>query len=141
VALSQEIALAASDLRVVLGQLVRRLRTENTLPISHGATLARLEREGPRTTSALAAAERMRPQSMSQVLAELGTAWLVGRAPDPSDGRQVLIELTDRGRAILAEDRARRDGWLAGAIETKLTPDEQATLLQAVSILRRIAES
>ena len=62
--------------------------------------LARLEREGPATTSALAAAERVRPQSMAQTLAELGAAGLVGAdGRIRTDGRQILIELTERGRA------------------------------------------
>jgi hypothetical protein len=59
---------AASELRIVIGQLVRRLRAEHRFPISHASVLARLDREGPRTTSALAAAERVRPQSMAQTL-------------------------------------------------------------------------
>ncbi len=132
---------SASELRIVLGQLVRRLRAENTFPVSQGMVLARLEREGPATTSALAAAELVRPQSMAQTLAELGAAGLVARRPDPEDGRQILIELTDQGGAILAEDRARREGWLATVIEADLTPDEQQVLLEAIEILRRLAES
>jgi DNA-binding MarR family transcriptional regulator len=132
---------AASELRIVLGQLVRRLRAENTFPVSQGMVLARLEREGPSTTSALAAAELVRPQSMTQTLAELGAAGFVARRPDPEDGRQILIELTDRGRAVLAEDRARREGWLAGVIEADLTTQEREVLLEAIGILRRLAES
>ncbi len=132
---------SASELRIVLGQLVRRLRAENAFPVSQGMVLARLEREGPTTTSSLAAGERVRPQSMAQTLAELGAAGLVARRPDPEDGRQILIELTDRGRAILAEDRARREGWLAGVIEADLSAGEQEVLLQAIELLRRLAES
>jgi DNA-binding MarR family transcriptional regulator len=132
---------AASDLRIVLGQLVRRLRAENTFPVSQGMVLSRLDREGPSTTSALAAAELVRPQSMAQTLAELGAEGLIARRPDPEDGRQVLIELTDHGRAALAEDRARREGWLASVIEADLTPEEQEVLLEAIGILRRLAES
>ena len=136
-----DVALSASELRVVLGQLLRRLRAEHQFPISQGTVLARLEREGPATTSALAAAERVRPQSMAQTIAELGAAGLVARSPDPTDGRQILIELTERGRTTLAEERARREGWLANAIESELTEGEQETLLQALPILRRLAQS
>ena len=136
-----DVALSASELRVVLGQLLRRLRAEHQFPISQGTVLARLEREGPATTSALAAAERVRPQSMAQTIAELGAAGLVARSPDPTDGRQILIELTERGRTTLAEERARREGWLANAIESELTEGEQETLLRALPILRRLAQS
>jgi DNA-binding MarR family transcriptional regulator len=141
VARPPDVALSASELRVVLGQLLRRLRAEHQFPISQGTVLARLEREGPATTSALAAAERVRPQSMAQTIAELGAAGLVARSPDPTDGRQILIEVTERGRTTLAEERARREGWLAGAIESELTAQEQETLLRALPILRRLAQS
>ena len=124
----------------MLGQLVRRLRLENRLPISQAAVLARLEREGPATTSALADGERVRPQSMGQTVSELLAGGLVARVPDPVDRRQVLIELTDEGRAMLAEDRARRDGWLAEPIARELTPGEQRVLVEAVELLGRLAD-
>ena len=126
---------------MVLGLLVRRLRAEHRLPVSHGTVLGRLERDGPATTSALAAAERVRPQSMAQTLSELEAAGLIYRTPDAHDRRQVHIALTDRGYARLGEERALREGWLANAIETELTPEEQTVLIRAVELLRRLAES
>ena len=135
-----EVASTASELRIVLGQLVRRLRVEHRFPISQGAVLGRLGRGGPQTTSALAAAERVRPQSMAQTIGELEADGLVGRTPDPDDRRQVMIGLTERGRRVLAEDRSRREGWLADAIATELTAEEQAVLARAVPLLRRLAQ-
>jgi DNA-binding MarR family transcriptional regulator len=136
-----DVARSASELRVVLGQLVRRLRAEHNFAISHATVLGRLDREGPRTTSALALAERVRPQSMAQTLAELSAAGLVGRRPDPLDGRQILIELTDLGRQALVDERRRRDGWLAQAIATELTSDEREVLARAVPLLHRLTQS
>jgi DNA-binding MarR family transcriptional regulator len=135
-----ELARSASELRIVLGQLVRRLRAEHSFPISHGAVLGRLDREGPQTASALAVAERVRPQSMAQTVADLEADGLVARTPDPDDRRQALVGLTERGRETLAEDRHRRDGWLAGAIGG-LSPAEQRVLVEAVPLLRRLTES
>ena len=89
---------SASELRIVLGQLIRRLRAEHSFSLSQGVVLARLDREGPQTTSALATAERLRPQSMAQTVAELQSSGLVTRTPDPIDRRQVLIALSDEGR-------------------------------------------
>ena len=132
---------SASELRIVLGQLVRRLRAEHRLPLSHGTVLARLERQGPATTSNLAAAERVRPQSMAQTIVDLEEAGFVSRTPDPSDRRQVLITVTDDGLAALAEDRAGREGWLAQAIASELTPEEQDVIMRAVPLLRRLAQS
>ena len=134
------IARTASELRIVLGQLVRRLRAENSFSISQGTVLARLEREGPQTTSRLAAAERVRPQSMAHTIAELQGAGLVARRPHPLDRRQILIELTPRGGETLAHDRKRREGWLALAIG-EFSPEEQETLIRAVPLLHRLAQS
>jgi DNA-binding MarR family transcriptional regulator len=132
---------SASELRIVLGRLTRRLRAEHRFPISQATVLSRLDREGAATTSALAAAERVRPQSMAHTIAELEADGLVDRTPDPDDRRQILIELTDRGREALADERARREGWLASTIATELTADEQELLIQAVPLLRRLAQS
>lgn len=78
---------------------------------------------------------------MAQTVAELEAAGLIARRPDPLDRRQALIELTEKGRQELTEDRAAREGWLADAIEARLTPEEQAILIQAVELLRRLAET
>ena len=130
----------ASELRIVLGQLVRRLRREYSFPIAQASVLSRLDRDGAQTTSALAAAERIRPQSMAQTLNELEAGGLVSRHPDQTDRRQILIELTERGHDRLREDRRRREGWLAEAIAT-LSPDEQRMLIDALPLLRRLAQS
>ena len=91
------------------------------------------------TTSALAAAEHVRQQSMAETIAELVTAGLVTRSPDPSDRRQILVELTKHGRELLLESRRRREDWLSQAIADNLTPAEQKTLAQAIELLQRLA--
>jgi DNA-binding MarR family transcriptional regulator len=133
-------SLLASELRVVLGQLMRRLRAEHRFPITHGAVLGRLDREGAQSTVDLAAAERVRPQSMGQTLAELEAQGLVSRHPDTRDRRRTLIELTPEGRRVLAEDRRRREGWLAEAIEQDFSPEEQRILEKALPLLARLTE-
>jgi DNA-binding MarR family transcriptional regulator len=133
-------AQTASELRVVLGQLMRRLRAEHRFPIHHGAVLGRLDREGPASVSDLAAAEKVRPQSMAQTVSELESQDLVERRPDPDDRRRALVELTAAGRGALHEDRRRRVGWLVSAIE-ELPPADQRVLARATSIIGRLAES
>jgi DNA-binding MarR family transcriptional regulator len=130
----------ASDLRVVLGQLIRRLRAEHRFSLSHGAVLGRVDRQGPQSVSDLAAAERVRPQSMAQTVADLETGGLVSRQPDPSDGRRALVDLTPEGRAVLAADRRQREGWLAEAIDQEFSARERQILAEAVCLLRRLAE-
>jgi len=134
-------ALMASELRVVLGRLTRRLRAEHRFPLSHGVVLGRLDREGAQSVSDLAHAERMRPQSMAQTVTELEGDGLVRRHPDPGDRRRALVELTEEGRRVLEAERRRREGWLADAIAHDLSPEERAVLRDAVELLRRLSES
>jgi DNA-binding MarR family transcriptional regulator len=133
-------AQVASELRVVIGQLVRRLRAEHRFSLSQGSVLGRLDREGEQSVSDLAAKERVRPQSMAQTVADLEGEGYVARRPDPRDGRRALVALTATGRAALEQERRRREGWLAEALEERLSPDEQQVIERAVEILRRLAE-
>jgi DNA-binding MarR family transcriptional regulator len=123
----------------VLGQLVRRLRAEYSFPVAQASVLSRLDREGAQTASELAAAERVRPQSMAQTLTELEGAGLIERRPDSEDRRRMQIDLTEQGRARVLEERGKREGWLAAAIAAELTPEEQRTVLTAVPLLRRLS--
>jgi DNA-binding MarR family transcriptional regulator len=131
----------ASELRLVLGQLVRRLRAEHRFSLSQGAVLGRLDREGTMSIGDMAVAERVRPQSMTQTIADLEAEGLIDRRADPSDGRRTLVGLTDSGRRTLQEDRRRREGWLAGSLAEDLSAEEQQVLVRALELLRRLAES
>src|ERR1700734_3380184 len=91
-------AALATELRATFGKLKRRLREQagaGDLTPSQMSVLLRLEREGPATTSNLARLEAMRPQSMGAVIAALEAAGLVIGAPDPTDGRQTILSLTE----------------------------------------------
>jgi DNA-binding MarR family transcriptional regulator len=132
--------LLASELRLVLGQLMRRLRAEHRFSLSQGAVLGRLDREGTKSIGDLALAERVRPQSMTQTIADLEAIGLIARRPDPADGRRILVELTELGLRTLEEDRRQREGWLARAIAEDLSAEEQRVLMQALALLRRLAE-
>jgi DNA-binding MarR family transcriptional regulator len=135
-----DISGTANDLRIVISRLIRRLRAEHTFSISHAAVLGRLDREGAKTASELAVAERVRPQSMAQTISELAADELVERRPDPADKRQTLIELSELGRETLARERTRREGFLAEAIANGFSPAEQKILARAVPLLGRIAD-
>jgi DNA-binding MarR family transcriptional regulator len=130
----------ASELRIVLGQLMRRLRAEHRFSLSQGAVLGRLDREGTKSIGDLALAERVRPQSMTQTISDLESDGLIARRADPADGRRILVELTDQGHETLAADRRQREGWLARAIAEDLSASEQRVLSQALALLRRLTE-
>ena len=90
------------------------------------------------TAAALAAAERIRPQSMAATLAALEQQGLVERRPDPDDGRRQVVSLSTAGRARIDGDRAARQEWLAREFAEKFTEAERRTLLDALSLLDRL---
>ena len=133
----------SAELRAIFGKLKRRLREQTNdadLTPSQVSVLLRLEKDGPATTSSLARAEGMRPQSMASVVAALETACLVSGAPDPTDGRQTLLSLTVTCRTWIQEGRAARQDWLARKIQAHLSPQEQEELTAAVALLKRLAD-
>lgn len=132
---------AAHELRVLVGQLVRRVRQQNALPVGQAAVMGHLDRQGPMTTSDLALAQRMRPQSMASTVGELDALGYVERRPHPTDGRRTLIALSEAGQAMLRDDRRRGEDWLAQAITAELSPAERATLVDALDLVRRVVES
>ena len=133
----------AEELRGFVRALKRKLRQQadaGDLTPSQIAVLRRLESDGPATTSSLARAEEMRPQSMGAVIAALEAAGLVAGSPDPSDGRKTLLSLTERCRGWLAEGRAARQDWLSRTIQARLSPEEQERLAAAMPLIRRLIE-
>ncbi|MBS0530860.1 MAG: MarR family transcriptional regulator [Proteobacteria bacterium] len=133
----------AQDLRALLGKLKRRLREQANVgdfTPTQVAALLRLEKDGPATASTLARAEGMRPQSMAPVIAALEGAGLVSGAPDPVDGRQTLISLTDTFRKRIEADRAMRQDWLTRVIEARLSPQEQHDVAKAITALKRLVD-
>jgi DNA-binding MarR family transcriptional regulator len=137
-------AKVALDLRLAVGLLRRRLRqtpVEGDLTLPETAALARLDRGGPSTASALAREEQISPQSMGTTLAGLEARGLVARAPDPDDGRRVVLSLSGAGRQALRDRRAARTEQLARALAENFTEAELEQLDTAAPLLERLAES
>jgi DNA-binding MarR family transcriptional regulator len=124
-------------------RLERRLRSERSsegLTVSQLSVLGILGRKGPLSPTQLAAAEKVQPPSMTRIVAALEGLGLVVRRAHDSDKRQSVIELSDAGRILLAEDRSRRQAWLAGRL-AELTSSERAALRLAAPIMQSLAES
>jgi DNA-binding MarR family transcriptional regulator len=133
----------AQDLRALIGKLKRRLREQahvGDLTPSQVSVLLRLEKDGPATASNLARAEGMRPQSIAPVLAALEAGGLVSGAPDPEDGRQTLLSLTEACRKWIEDGRAARQDWLTRALQARLSPQEQSQVAKAVELLKRLID-
>ncbi|MEV6850686.1 MarR family transcriptional regulator [Actinoplanes sp. NPDC051411] len=133
----------AAAVREGVQRLSRRLQGERSpagLSLTKTSLLGHLARRGDLSPGELATADRLQPQSVTRVLAELERDGLVQRYPDPVDKRTHRIRLTVAGRATLGADMRQRDEWLAGAMAS-LTGSERAALLEAADILARLGES
>jgi DNA-binding MarR family transcriptional regulator len=145
----KELLDAATAVRRGTTRLGRRLRMERPEPgpaepdLSNLAlsVLAQLRRRGPMTPGALAAAERLQPQSLTRTLAGLERQHLVSRRPDGRDGRRSLLALTEAGAQALVRDMRQRDDWLAAAMARELTRTERELLRLAGDLMERLAES
>jgi DNA-binding MarR family transcriptional regulator len=134
----------ASALQVSIGQFARQVRQsplqgEFTLP--EMSALSRLERAGSATTADLARAEQISPQGMGATLARLEERGFLHRRPDPSDGRRVVLSVTDTGRQALRSKYNARTEQLARALAVAFTPAEVKTLLAAAPLIERLGES
>ncbi|MBX7554836.1 MarR family transcriptional regulator [Streptomyces sp. tea 10] len=107
---------------------------------SQSSLLKRVRSAGPSTPADLARAELVRPQSVLATLKPLVEASLVERYPHPTDGRQILIVLSERGRNLLAERDTTRSDVLALMIAERLNPAEQRTVAEAATLLRRLGD-
>jgi DNA-binding MarR family transcriptional regulator len=139
-----DVGQVAAALRVSIGLLLRRLRqvqVEGELTLPESSALTRLDRGGPTTPSELAKLEQISPQSMGATLGALEARGLVGRRPDPRDGRRVVLSVTEAGRAVLLDKRNARAEQLAKALSAGFTPAELRQLMAAAPLLERLAQS
>lgn len=93
---------------------------------------------GPQSLASLAAAEGVKPPTMSKLVAELETLGLVEKSPDPKDGRGLVIVATRQGKKIMLSGRDRRLGLLKDRL-AGLTDREIARLEAAAPILLKLA--
>jgi len=134
----------AGALRVSIGLLLRRMRqtrVEGELTLPESSALARLDRGGPATASALARLEQISPQSMGATLASLEAKGLIERRPDPEDGRRAVLSVTGAGLQWLRSKRNARTELLAKALSAGFTPAELQVLNTAAPLLERLAQS
>ena len=134
---------AASSIRRSVVRLVRRMRLERAdeaLSLFKLSILGTLYRKGAVTATELATRERVRPQSLTRVLASLEKKGFVSRQPDRADARRLLITLTPEGKKALGADVRKKEAWLAREMEKILAPDERGLLLKASRLLDRLTE-
>src|SRR5688572_3387123 len=122
-------------------RLSRRLRTQrvNTaVTLTHLAALSTLRRRGPMSAGELAGHERVQPPSMTRVVVALEGMGLVTRTPHPTDGRQVVIGLTDAAEELLSAEARAREAWLSERLQA-LSAEDRAVLREAAVIMDKLA--
>lgn len=130
----------ADQLHSAAIHLLRQLRREDD---SIGMSAPRLSAlsvvvfAGPVTLGQLAAAEQVKPPTMTRIVTGLEKAGLVERRNDAKDGRLTQIHPTKKGRKVLAAGRARRVETLAEAMRS-LDPKSRGELACGMEIVRRV---
>ena len=133
----------AAALRTAAGNLYRRLKQspiEGEATLAETSTLARLERNGPATSSDLARADRISPQSMGVTVSALEERGLIERSRDPLDGRRVVLSITEAGLQVVHDKRGARTAMIAAALRDGFTDAELGQLLAAAPLIERLAE-
>ncbi|TFV63386.1 MarR family transcriptional regulator [Geodermatophilus sp. DF01-2] len=136
-----ETAALAHDLRLAVMRFSRRLRyqrVDQSVTLTHLAALSTLKRHGPMSPGELAGHERVQPPSMTRVVVALEAMGLVTRSPHPTDGRQVVIDLTPAAEDLLSAEARAREAWLVGMLQ-QLTAEERAVLREAAVIMDKLA--
>jgi DNA-binding MarR family transcriptional regulator len=134
-------AALAHDLRLAVMRFSRRLRNQRvdqSVTLTHLAALSTLQRHGAMSPGELATHERVQPPSMTRVVVALEGMGLVTRSPHPTDGRQVVIDLTPAAEELLSAEARAREAWLSGMLQ-QLTAEERAVLREAAVIMDQLA--
>lgn len=131
----------APRLRMSVLRLARRLRQEAPEEITQSqlSVLAVLFRDGPMGIGVLAAAERVKPPTVTRIVDHLEERGLVSREPDPHDGRCVRVRLTAAGDDLVSGTRRRRDAYLARRL-ADLAPADRDRVADAVDLLEHLFE-
>src|SRR5437764_3389336 len=115
---------------------VRREDPETGLSAARLSALSVLVFGGARTLGELAAAEHVRPATMTRVVQALEEAGLVSRERDPQDGRVTRLRATAKGERVMWRGRERRVERLAELL-ARLSPAEVAQVREAAELVER----
>jgi DNA-binding MarR family transcriptional regulator len=132
----------ANDLSLAVVRLARQLRfrrPDSPVSLSQLSALATLTKEGAMTPGALAVRERVRPPSMTRVIASLAELGFVAREAHPADGRQVLVSVSDAGAHLVDAERRASQEWLKDRL-AQLNDEQRETLLEAADLMSAIVD-
>jgi DNA-binding MarR family transcriptional regulator len=134
----------ASDLRMVITRLIKKLRNKSAtgekLSLTERSTIALLDQYKELLPSELAAMEKITTQSMSQILNHLLKLGYIARRISKTDKRKSIISLSKAGQDILYKVRNERDEWLNKALQETCSAGEQDMLRRAIVPLTRLVD-
>jgi DNA-binding MarR family transcriptional regulator len=119
---------------------VRREDPASGLSAARLSALSVLVFGGPRSLGELAAAEQVRPATMTRIAQSLVEDGYANRAADPADGRVVRLSATAKGRRVMQRGRERRVANLARLLG-RLSPDELARVHEAAELVERALDA
>lgn len=134
--------LSVPELTAVMGaftQMNIRLPAVKRLSFTTLSVLHTLATSGPKRLSELTASEQVTQPAVTQIVTRLERDGLVGRRPDPSDGRAVLVHITEQGAAVVRGREAERVVRLT-ELADRLTPAERTAIQDALPALMRLVE-
>jgi DNA-binding MarR family transcriptional regulator len=129
---------AVARLRLIVARLYRQLAQASSddlnLTYAQLSALARTQEYGPVRLGELAALEHVAAPSLTRTLRPLAAAGLISKEADPSDGRSLLVRITEDGGELLGRIRRERSELLARRM-SRLTPEQSDALLAALPVL------
>jgi DNA-binding MarR family transcriptional regulator len=125
---------------VRLNRQLRSQRDENALPLVQLSALKSLQQHGELTPRELAQCERIRPPTMTKLIAALEEAALLSRIPHPDDRRQAILRLTETGATVLAAEASATEHWLTKRLSA-LSREDRDALAEAIPIINRLSSS
>ncbi|EFF89150.1 MarR family transcriptional regulator [Streptomyces sp. e14] len=133
---SEELMLAVEQ----LVRYVRRSATAGGLSTAASSALGRLGSEGPQRLTELARAENVSQPNMTQLVTRMERDGLVRRTADATDGRGVVVAVTDTGLEVFRQRRAERADALRQLVEELSEPEQEAVRIALPALSRAIRD-
>ncbi len=134
---TEQVAARLHSASIRLLRLLRREDDSSGLSAPRLSALSVLVFAGPQSLAELAAAEQVRPPTMSRIVDGLVEAGLITREAKPGDRRSVRIAATEEGKRLLEAGRERRVRALTSRL-ARLAESERRALTRGVEILEQV---
>ncbi|MEU2880277.1 MULTISPECIES: MarR family winged helix-turn-helix transcriptional regulator [unclassified Streptomyces] len=133
----------SDELMLAVEQLVRYVRRSATaggLSTAASSALGRLGSEGPQRLTELARAENVSQPNMTQLVTRMERDGLVRRTADATDGRGVVVAVTDAGLEVFRQRRAERAEALRQLVDELTEPEQDAVRIALPALARAVQE-